>query len=469
MGFGSAFKKAWNAASDAGRQTAAAVADDVNAAKAFAAGGAKAVANVARIAGVTVKDAAAAGGAAARNAAIKTGAAVKNAAVSAGSAAKEAVVGAKNALVHGVRRVGSAVTAARDRAHKVTSRMVDEAYKKAHAVFGRRPVGQPIQRCPQLLGEKLDRLAARRDYIDAGRAHAKFKPEPERSRIRRAAARLESNNIVVERARLAYDVYRDPGNMDPSPPVGWVRVREYPELMQQWGIDSKKLKDLLEPPNLGMRAELYLSKFEGRDSFVIAYKGTTGAEDWMHNGLQNAGFSSAYYNKAIELAKAVKNTLGDKVNLEVTGHSLGGGMASAAAIKAGLNAKTFNAAGLHPNTAMYGNSQPGKRIDAYQVQGELLTTLQDPDLNRFAVAAGAAAGLPGAAGLLLLDQPFLHDAVGTIHTLPAIDEKDESGQGYTRLVNDINPAASFDRHAATAVIDGIEQQKADDVHLLKSL
>jgi hypothetical protein len=469
MGFGSAFKKAWSTASDVARQTAAAVAADVNAAKAYAIGGARAVARTAHDAGVTAKDAVVAGGAAAKNAAIKAGVAVKKAAVSAGSAAKDAVVGAKNAVIQGAKKVGSAVTAARDRAHKVTSRMVGDAYKKAHAVFGRQPVGQPIQRCPQLLGEKLERLAARRDYINAGKARAKFKPEPERSRIRQAAARLESNNIAVERARLAYDVYKDPENKDPSPPVGWVRVQDHPELMQKLRIDSKKLKDLLEPPNLGMRAELYMSKFEGRDSFVIAYKGTTGAEDWMHNGLQNAGFGSAYYNKATELAKAVKKTLGDKVNLEVTGHSLGGGMASAAAIKAGLNATTFNSAGLHPNTAMYSNSQPGKRIDAYHVERELLTTLQDPDLNRLALAAGTAAGSPVAAGLLLLNQPLLHDAVGTMHTLPAIDEKDESGQGYSRPVNDINPAASFNRHAATAVIDGIEQQKADDIHLLKSL
>ena len=469
MGFGSAFKKAWNAASDAGRKAAAEIAADVNAAKAYAVRTGRAVADAAHDAGVAVKNAAVATGVAVKNTAVKAGLAVKNTAIAAGNAAKDAAIAAKKAVVSTAKKVGKAVTSAGKQAHAVSAAAVNNAYKQVHAVFGRQPVGQPIQPCPEFEREKLDRLSVRGDLIKRGRERAEFMPEPRRSQVRHAATRLEKNNVVVERARLANDVYKNPNNPDPSPPVGWKRVRDDKNLLEKLGLQEDKLKDLLEPPNLGMRAELYQSVFEGQETLVVAFKGTESAEDWKHNALQGAGLESAYYRKATELTKTLRDQLKPGVKLEVTGHSLGGGLASAAALAAGVKATTFNAAGLHPATAKYDLSRAKDLVNAYQVEGELLTTLQDRELNRLAVSAGAAAGSLPATGLLLLDKPVLYGAVGVTHTLPAIDEKDKDGQGYTRAINDINPGAMFNRHAATSVIDGIEQQKADDFNLLQSL
>ena len=55
------------------------------------------------------------------------------------------------------------------------------------------------------------------------------------------------------------------------------------------------------------------------------------------------------YHKAAELADKVQEYTGQK-NLIITGHSLGGGLASIASAVTGSKAYTFNAAGLHSKT-----------------------------------------------------------------------------------------------------------------------
>jgi hypothetical protein len=67
----------------------------------------------------------------------------------------------------------------------------------------------------------------------------------------------------------------------------------------------------------------------------------------------------------------------------VTGHSLGGSLASYASSKAHVDGITFNAAGLHP---LVGNSK-NAHIKAFYIRGDILSFGQD--LIPF---------LPGAAG-----------------------------------------------------------------------
>jgi len=67
--------------------------------------------------------------------------------------------------------------------------------------------------------------------------------------------------------------------------------------------------------------------------------------------------------------------------VELVGHSLGGGLASAAALVSGRPATTFNAAGLHASTrrSLSGDGRPlhdGVEITAYHMKGEALTSLQ---------------------------------------------------------------------------------------------
>lgn len=77
----------------------------------------------------------------------------------------------------------------------------------------------------------------------------------------------------------------------------------------------------------------------------MAFAGTdfTSWLDWKANLLQGMGYESAQYSHAIKIAKV-------QGAITFTGHSLGGGLASAATIHTGGKGVVFNAAGLHDDT-----------------------------------------------------------------------------------------------------------------------
>ena len=59
----------------------------------------------------------------------------------------------------------------------------------------------------------------------------------------------------------------------------------------------------------------------------------------------------------------------------VAGHSLGGGHAAAASEKTGLEAKTYNAAGVHPFTVIFGEGTDN--IDNYYIRYDPLSNIQN--------------------------------------------------------------------------------------------
>lgn len=203
----------------------------------------------------------------------------------------------------------------------------------------------------------------------------------------------------------AYDAAKDTG----QPPTGWIRFSEHPELLRRYAPDlhmsDLELKKMLHPEGSGFRAEIYLPdpKVLGPGYIpVVAFKGSAGdvmtsqglrdttQEDFLANNFpQSIGLETDYYDRAMELAHDMK--LGG-LHFELTGHSLAGGEAAAAAAVTGYRATTWNAAGLHPETARrFGekNGIPVLELDqlkplitAYQVQGELLTNGVQENIDR---------------------------------------------------------------------------------------
>jgi len=153
-------------------------------------------------------------------------------------------------------------------------------------------------------------------------------------------------------------------------------------------LEAAALEDLgIDPGALvgpgGFQADIYCDE-DGR--YVLAFAGTDpkSVSDWGTNLQQGAGGLSSQHLQAIGLAQHLAAAVGSD-NMVLTGHSLGGGLASTASVATDVPAVTFNAAGVHPNTviaaAALGHENPGVAPDQvrnYHVRGEILTTVQHP-------------------------------------------------------------------------------------------
>jgi hypothetical protein len=187
---------------------------------------------------------------------------------------------------------------------------------------------------------KQQRYDARMNMMQGARTKLTAAPnEPAQT----ALTRLERNNVAVERAKLSEHVYHSNKVPPVEEPEGWHMLDK--EEIAQVGATPEMLLD----PASGFKAAIYPSNFERPPKLVIAFAGTEDKKDILADLRQGVGLKEKQYNEAMKLADAVvQNT--DKDGIETTGHSLGGGLASAATVVTGTKGYTFNAAGLHINT-----------------------------------------------------------------------------------------------------------------------
>ncbi len=111
---------------------------------------------------------------------------------------------------------------------------------------------------------------------------------------------------------------------------------------------------------------------------IVAFAGTQNGVDWRNNAQQALGLPSRQYRQAVDFANKWKATDGENVRL--TGHSLGGGLASYASVRTNLPATAVNAAPLALNRFSlnpFENRRDAARITQYYVPGEALSTYDD--------------------------------------------------------------------------------------------
>lgn len=170
----------------------------------------------------------------------------------------------------------------------------------------------------------------------------------------------------------------------------------------------------------GFKAVLYQDYAAVADNtFILAFGGTDDTldallhrqgYDWLENIAQGTGYESFQYQHAMTVARAVDQALLDMpaATLTTTGHSLGGGLASAASVASGATGITFNAAGLHPNTirqffkdpaelgrALARFDSPQHLVKAYTVDWDFLSNFQDRLSPPIYTALGSKAPLDG--------------------------------------------------------------------------
>jgi hypothetical protein len=179
-----------------------------------------------------------------------------------------------------------------------------------------------------------------------------FKPTPTKTA-------LTFDDLCALLSEAAYD---DPGAKTSPIPAGWTRntVFQYPS---------------------GMQATLYVHTAGGANAgptnYVLAFRGTSREADARADVRQIIG-SSEEYQDAYNLSETIKKSCGSSVTF--TGHSLGGGLASVAALRTKLNAITFNAAGISERTdtgLLLGARDRNNNIKSYFIPGERLTKAQN--------------------------------------------------------------------------------------------
>ncbi len=144
--------------------------------------------------------------------------------------------------------------------------------------------------------------------------------------------------------------------------------------MEELGIPLVVRSSLLQADaNTGFSAGLYRDGITG--SYILAFRGTDNYEGIIEDVYQGLGMGLYHYQEAMRIADALKMTEAfNKNNIIITGHSLGGGMASAAACVSGFTAYTFNAAGLHRDTIS--DSGYPAALAQYDIEAKMKTALQ---------------------------------------------------------------------------------------------
>jgi RHS repeat-associated protein len=171
----------------------------------------------------------------------------------------------------------------------------------------------------------------------------------------------EKERVYLETmAILARAAYGDP------PAKGWAKVTS-------WSPENYPKGEGYEKPPAGFGATLY----KHGDEYVLSFRGTDAREllgpDGKADAKQALGIHTDQYDYAIKLTQKVAMHY-DKLTL--VGHSLGGGLATAAALVTQIPAVTFNAAGVHENTVkQYGIDvkNPKNKITAIQVAHNIVS------------------------------------------------------------------------------------------------
>ena len=268
------------------------------------------------------------------------------------------------------------------------------------------------------------------------------------------AARLRRDMDEVENMRCAKHVYLAndpyaPADLRDNPPPGFKKATA--EQLKSMGLGG----DMLTPPSSKFRAAVYIKDPavwgpNPKPDPVVAFRGSTpDKEDWANNFAQDANKEAPYYRRAVQIGNSLAL---HKSHVHIVGHSLGGGLASAAQGGSGLTASTYNAAGLHPATvASYSTdtqhmAAEADKITAIHLRGEVLTKTQES----------------GFTGMLACK------AVGNkCEVIPS------HGEGYFKQLQTDRKVAYNDDystylHGMDEVIDSTEKQKAADEAALKN-
>lgn len=217
------------------------------------------------------------------------------------------------------------------------------------------------------------------------------------------AAELAALQDATRRAVLAEDVYKryaqDGKDSGPDMP-GFYRISDSENEMRKLfpGMNKQSIQEMLHPDHSDYRAAIYRDKKDPNKIF-LAFRGTVTKGDFLDANIpQGTGKRTEYYAKAIALAKLLKKSATTNgLELEIVGHSLGGGMANAAGAANKIRTTSFNPAGVHQNTLKEFDVSDAKTyVTNYVVKTDPLNSAQDHRSSIAPIVAlGSTLALPG--------------------------------------------------------------------------
>lgn len=215
------------------------------------------------------------------------------------------------------------------------------------------------------------------DFTSGGGGLFRGIPDPDERNPRKGDYGLHRDLLDISDA--CYDHSLGPEH-DAKIPRGWEEVSS--DELKKLGIDPDKLGTYGDD----FSATLYRD-INGR--YALAFEGTDvkDGRDWLNNA-GNSAFLSPQGARSVNLTVEVKRQLQAHGvgKFYLTGHSLGGGLASIASIASGVPAVTFNASGLSRMTVAsaeihryrtYGAIAKKSEVTAYYASGDVLSVIQD--------------------------------------------------------------------------------------------
>ena len=180
------------------------------------------------------------------------------------------------------------------------------------------------------------------------------------------------------------------------------------------GVSEAIVERILNSTVAGFKAAVYADLASSNGQIVLSFAGTDDAWDAIEDVAQGVGLGGQQYPEAIAIGAAIAKADGvRRLGLRITGHSLGGGLASVAYLAARavdndsttgmlsyLHCDTFNAAGVHPSSLwmdvnnVWVPGVPGiveaydaeiteMKIDAWFLSYDILSFVQDNTVSMF--------------------------------------------------------------------------------------
>ena len=211
------------------------------------------------------------------------------------------------------------------------------------------------------------------------------------------------NRMTKEKAK-DYEMNKAMDGLSPEQQA--MLKNKYEKLDGYEKLDAKEMKKLgvntteLNDTKTGFKADIYKDK---NGDYVLVYRGTYSdpnhpendlihdwSKEWTDDNMrQGLGMGSEQYEKSIDIAKRVNRNKPKDKQLTIAGHSLGGGLATAAGAATGSKTYAFCPAGVHPNTyKMYGVQNPNtSKVHTYYSNQDFLNMASN-NLSLMPKAAG---------------------------------------------------------------------------------